>query len=130
VRERARLGRGDVRVDDVLLGVRAGPGPEDLGRVVHLVAGVEALDAGADGLDHARGVVPDHGGRFHAGPAPVLADLGVHRVHAGRVHVDEQLARGRLRVVDRLQLERVRSAELGEHERAHLRHRTHQPCHA
>jgi hypothetical protein len=104
--EALRRDGGNALVHSVQLGV--GAGANDGAGVVHAVAHLEVLHAGANGLDRAHGVPAQHLGLAGLGRG-VLADLGVHRVDRHRLHAHQQVARaghggGQLDVLQRFRV--------------------------
>ena len=118
VAEVLRLATDEVDIGDVLLGVRAGAA-EDLGRVVHLIAGAELADVRSDFLDHPGDVMPDDRRQRHQVHVVSATDLIVERIDSGRMDTHPHLTRSDVRNRDIPQLERIGPSETGEHNGLH-----------
>ncbi len=87
-------------IAECLLGVGSADGAGD----VDAIADADVCDALADGGDDASAVVAGCPGKRRFDRVVARADVGLDGVDAGGFEGDDDLARGRLRVVDLLDL--------------------------
>src|SRR5687768_2556503 len=88
---------------------------------VHAIALSDSIDLGAYEFDHARGVRSWRVREVRTQRVVAASDVGVDRIHAGRLHADDHLARSGRGIRDVFHDHHRRISECAHYDRLHAR---------